>query len=148
MSTNIQAANDRPIPLQRANQAAQTAPQSAPGRYLAFSSQQLAGMINFVRSNYGNPHREMDGVSQRPLAAQAAAAGQTAVPELKITDLGNIGAAPAIGPEKPAYEQETGNLTALATLLTALRPDLGKQLGQLVRQAAQEELLLNNKGVA
>ncbi len=151
MASEAQLISQKPVmPAKTAPVAApKAAPQSAPGRYLSFSSQDLTAMISFVRANLATPHREKDGVSIRPLAAQAASAAQVTVPKLEVKALGNIGGAPEIDPEdaRPAYEQETGNLLTIATLLTALRPDLGKQLVTLVQQAAQEESLLG-KGAA
>lgn len=89
---------DKPVSLPRTAPAAapKAAAQSAPGRYLALSTGGLADMISFIRANLGNPHREMDGVSRTPVAARSAAASQTSVPEIKVTELGNINGAPQI----------------------------------------------------
>ena len=137
---------DKPLP-RTAPAAPKAAPESAPGRYLNVTAGQLTQWIGFCRSN-NTPHREMDGVITRPLTSQPAVS-QAAVPKLEVKDLGKLGGAPEFDPAdaRPSFEQESGNLTTLATLLSALRPDLSKQLNTLIRQAAQEESLLG-KGVA
>ncbi len=136
MSTNIQPSNNN---VQIARAAAQATTQAAPGRYLNFTSADLSAMVSFIRAN-NTPHREMDGVSTRPLSGQPAVAAQVTVPKLEVRDLGNIGA-PQVDFDsyQPSYEQLAGNLTALKYLIK------DPQVARLVDRAIAETSLLGGK---
>ena len=117
----------------------QAASQASLGRYLNLTTEKLAAMIDFIKTNYGGD-RNILHAETRPLPTQQAAVA-AAVPMLKPEIL-KIGSAPEIATYQPGIEQEGGNLTTLATLLGALKPDWG----QLAYQAIREDNVL--KGVA
>ena len=130
----IQANDNR---LQAPIRAAQTsqASQASPGRYLNVSTEQLGGMISFIKTNYGG-NREILHAETRPLTSTGST--PVSVPEVKPEMLGNIGAPSVeVASYKPTYQQLAGNLASLKYLMGS-----NPQVSKLIDQAIAENNLL------